>query len=171
MQRRKNVGKSIDRSDVLPHIYAEVASGRSLDKVLNEDAGMPSPSTFWRWHMDDADIRDNLARARENGVERLMGETVDIANTPMLGTIVTEKADGSIETRKEDMLGHRKLMIETRLKYAQMIAPRKYGPKLDLTSAGERMQMDEVSALTRLAAIAQKYQGLVSDDNGLDGEK
>lgn len=149
---------TIDRNAVLPHIFGEVASGRALDRVLNEDEGMPSPSTFWRWHMDDEDIRDNLARARENGVERLMGECIDIADTPQEGVRTTTDEDGEVKEVREDMLGHRKLRIETRFKYAQMIAPRKYGPKIDVTSGGEKLQteVDEATRAVRLAALAKQ---------------
>lgn len=138
--------KIIDRDAVLPHIYAEVASGRSLDKVLTEDDGMPSPSTFWRWHMEDEAIRDNLARCRENGVERYMGQIVEISD---------DKADDPAS---------RRVRIDARVKAAQMIAPRKYGPKLDVTSGGEKVQMDDVSRVTRLAAIFAEIEGKNASD-------
>lgn len=137
---------------MLAHIYAEVACGRSLNRVLKEDEGMPSPSAFWRWHMADDDIRDNLARARENGVEALMDEAIDIANTPLIGEVRVTKGE-KVEVRQEDMLGHRKLQVDTRLKYAQMIAPRKYGPKVDLTSGGKPITNDVGDAAARAAAI------------------
>ena len=124
--------KPMDRKEALAEIFAAVAGGLSLDKflTLNRDVkGIPSAATFWRWHMEDEAIRDNLARARENGVERLMDECVDIADTAHEGVEVEEDADGTVvKTKRGDMLGHRKLRIDTRLKYAQMIAPRKYAP-------------------------------------------
>lgn len=149
-----------ERKTALAHIYGQVASGRALSTVLREDGGevdLPSSSTFWRWHMDDVDIRDNLARARLNGVEALLEEAMEIADTPKTGLIVTSKQDKDgneiEETRREDMLGHRKLQVETRVKRAQMINPRKYGPRLDLTSDGERVVMDDVSRAARFASI------------------
>jgi hypothetical protein len=74
------MGQPLDRETILPHIFGEVAGGRSVDEILSADAGMPSSSTFWRWHMDDEALRDNLARARECGVERHVGEMVKIAD-------------------------------------------------------------------------------------------
>lgn len=162
-----------DRDEVLPLIYTKVASGRSLDRVLTDDEGMPSPSTFWRWHAEDAQVRDNLARAREVGVEKLLGECVDIADTPLFGEIVTRKpviVDGillegveAVEVRREDMLGHRKLQIETRYKYAQMIAPRKYGAKVALTGDGggpieieQRVREDADAVASAIAGLAER---------------
>jgi hypothetical protein len=160
--------KGIDRGKVLPIIFAEVASGRSLDRVLNETSGMPSSSTFWRWHMEDEEIRDNLARARENGVERLMDECVDIADTQEIGERIKVDEDGNEEITREDMLGHRKLRIETRMKYAQMIAPRKYGVhRVDLTSGGDRLEStDETAVAVRVASLLR--MGLDQADAGSD---
>lgn len=164
-----------ERKTALAHIYAEVASGRPLSTVLREDGGdvdLPSKSTFWRWHMEDADVRDNLARARLNGVEVHLEEALEIADTPKTGLIVTTKYDKDgnevEETRREDMLGHRKLQVDTRIKRAQMMAPRKYGPKLDLTSDGERVVLDDVSRSARLAAIFADIEKKRAEDDGDD---
>ena len=79
------------REQQLEHIYAQVASGRALVRVLKDDDGMPHPSTFWRWHMRDEDIRDNLARARQNGVEARIDMALDVANTPMMGEEIMQE--------------------------------------------------------------------------------
>jgi hypothetical protein len=157
MAGAKRGPKPIDRSQALPLIYAEVAAGRALDRVLNDDAGMPSARTFWRWHMEDKEIRHNLACARENGVERLMDECVGIADTPQEGVRTTTGEDGEVKEVREDMLGHRKLRIETRFKYAQMIAPRKYGPRVDVTSGGDKLDVHDATAVAvRAAALVRQ---------------
>jgi hypothetical protein len=128
--------KVIDRDAVLPTIYAEVATGRSLDSVL-KDEGMPSSATFWRWHMEDENIRENLAQARANAVEVHLGEIIEIADN--------KTADPDAASRK--------VRIYAREKFAQMIAPRKYGPKLDLTSGGEKIGLSaEIEAARRRRA-------------------
>jgi hypothetical protein len=156
------------REEQIEHILGEVSSGRSLWTVLEHDEGMPSHSVFWRWHMADEDLRDNLARARLNGVEAHMEKAVHIAETPQMGSVVTIKPhfdkEGNLageitEVRKEDMLGHRKLQIETLLKRAQMIAPRKYGPKMDLTSGGEKIEGATGDVAARAAAILALAKG------------
>jgi hypothetical protein len=128
--------KVIDREAVLPKIYAEVATGRSLDSVLKDD-GMPASATFWRWHMEDEKIRENLAQARANAVEVHLGEIIEIADN--------KTADPDAASRK--------VRIYAREKFAQMIAPRKYGPKLDLTTGGEKIGLSaEIEAARRRAA-------------------
>jgi hypothetical protein len=142
-----------DREIVLTHVYGEVAAGRSLDRVLRDDADMPDPATFWRWHLQDETIRDNLARARENGVERLMGECVDIADETWNDTITDIAGNDKPNT---EWISRSKLRIETRMKYAQMIAPRKYGPKLDVTSAGDKLDIAAIIAERRQQVAAGK---------------
>ena len=168
--RTKRASKAIDRDKAIPIILAGVASGKALDAVLKDNPDLPSASTFWRWHMEDESLRDNLARARENGVEVHMDEALLIADTPMEGTVVTRKRDRDgneyDEVRREDMLGHRKLQIETRIKRAQMIAPRKYGPRVDVTSGGDKIsrELTPEEKFSRLAAMQAAMSGGTDDE-------
>lgn len=162
MKLREQDYSDEERQNILEHIYGEVSSGRSLHSILLEDDDMPGSSTFWRWHMADEAVRDNLAHARLNGVEALMEKAVHVAENPQMGFSVTSKPitnkEGDViaeveETKREDMLGHRRLMVDTYLKRAQMIAPRKYGPKLDLTSGNEPLLNDPVDVAARAASL------------------
>jgi hypothetical protein len=145
--------------DAIERVCASVASGTSLTRSLAMLDDVPDPRTFWAWMAaDDGEIGQKVARAREAGVEYLLEEVRDIADTPQEGEIVTETPDG-VTVKREDMLGHRKLRIETRIKYAQMIAPRKYGPKMDLTTGGDRLTHDTTDVATRVAALLAKGKG------------
>lgn len=126
----------LDRAEIVPKILQSVASGISLDKTLTAE-GMPSPSTFWRWHMEDQEIRDNLARARENGVEARLEECVDISDTAI----------------DRDSAAAAKVRIDTRVKMAQMMAPRKYKPGIDVTSGGEKLGMPDAVQAARDRAL------------------
>jgi hypothetical protein len=152
-----------EREKIIGHVLTEVSTGRTVSEIIEQDDGMPDQATFWRWHFEDwNELRGKLADARENGVEARMEEAVKVARTPMMGEVVTierdpdhqrdveegaevTKKDGSpyegmtVKIRKEDMLGHRRLLVDTLLKSAQMLKPKTYGPKLDLTSAGEKI--------------------------------
>jgi hypothetical protein len=57
------------------------------------------------------------------------------------------------------MIGHRRLLVDTIHKQAQMLKPKTYGAKLDLTSGNEPIRpVDEISSLTRLASLASKLE-------------
>lgn len=131
------------RAEIIKHVLQEVAGGRAVSRILREDAGMPCRSTWWNWYFSDQNLVDKVALARANGVESIVDEALDIADTPEIGKVETDDGE-KVVVRTEDMLGHRKLRVETRLKYAQMIAPRKYGSKIDLTTGGDPLNIQIV---------------------------
>lgn len=166
-------GKVPIPKEALEYIYAGVASGRALDNVLKDDfKGKPSPRHFWGWHMRDDTIKHNLACARLNGVEVHMEEAMSIADTPQIGEEVTTDVDEdgmSTKTKTADMLGHRKLQIETRIKRAQMIAPRKYGPSQ--TYRGDPEAPLEVNTSDKELARRLLFMVAKGDASEEDGDK
>ena len=72
-----------------------------------------------------------LARARELGYDALAEEALEISNTPVMGQKQV-MGDSKTYTTVEDMLGHRKLQIETRLKLLACWDPKKYGNRTTL---------------------------------------
>lgn len=153
--------RDMTKAEQLAYIYEQVASGRSLYTVLAEDDGLPSHSTFWRWHMDEEEVRDNLAGARANGADAIVEKAQHVAENPIEAIELMEEVgpDGVKRRRSvKEALGHRRLMIDTYFKRASMIAPRKYGPKLDLTSDGEK-----ISSVA--AAIADGNRRLAEMEN------
>ena len=70
----------------------------------------------------------SIARARDIGYDALAEECLLIADTPQFGQKQVMTDEGTATTI-EDMLGHRKLQIETRLKLLAKFHPTKYGDK------------------------------------------
>lgn len=84
----------------------------------------------------DSTESSRFARARDLGEEQILQECMDIADNTQMGEIVTQKSDGSVEIKQSDMIEHRKLRIETRLKLLAKWNPKKYGERLDLAHSG-----------------------------------
>lgn len=140
MAKAKPESPAARRERQIAHILAEVASGRHVSRILREDEGMPSKSEFWRWHFRDDGLRGKLADARANGVEALLDECAEIADDGTNDWIERKRDDGSTyEAINGEHIQRSKLRIETRVKMAQMLKPKTYGPKLDLTSGGEKL--------------------------------
>ena len=94
----------------------------------------PAASTVRSWVTQDVNGFAALsARAYALGYETLAEECLHIADTPEVGIETTTKPDGSQETREGDMLGHRRLKIDTRMRLLGKWAPKRYGEKLDMT--------------------------------------
>jgi transposase len=124
-----------------PEICREICDRLSRGEplaVICRDERMPDVSTVWDWTEKDEVFSQSIARARIKGFDALAAECLEISNTPMEGTREKIGKDG-LEITKEDMLGHRRLQIETRLKLLSKWDPKRYGDKIDVnaTVAGE----------------------------------
>jgi hypothetical protein len=92
---------------------------------------MPAWQKIYEWMAKDPDLSGAIARARVMGYDAIAEETLLIADTPEWGLTETVSPNGASVT-KADMLGHRKLRIETRLKLLSKWDPKRYGEKLSL---------------------------------------
>jgi hypothetical protein len=123
-----------------PEIEKRIIDGLSVGTplaVLCRESGMPHRSSVYDWMDEDEDLARRIARARDLGFDAIAAECLEIADTQEMGEIVTEKplmVDGKPldgvsvrEVKQEDMLGHRRLRIETRLKLLAKWDPKRYG--------------------------------------------
>lgn len=94
-------------------------------------------SAFLNRCADDSKLSEQYARAKSTGLELLAEQLLEISDTPLEGTETTIKADGGVEVKTGDMLGHRKLQIDTRKWLLSKLLPKKYGDKVDLNHAGK----------------------------------
>lgn len=118
------------KPEIEEEILRRIGEGEPLRAICRSD-GMPAWRTVYDWMEADADLAARFARARVTGFDAIAEDCLVIANTPELGVIRTVKPDGAIEERQEDMLGHRKLQIETRLKLLAKWDPKRYGEKIE----------------------------------------
>ena len=124
-------------SKYTPELAAEIARRLSEGEPLRQicrDEHMPHWTNMYEWMAQDPELSVRIARAREAGYDKMAEECLELADTPKFGTKQIESEDGITVTR-EDMLGHRKLQIETRLKLLAKWNPKKYGERL--THAGD----------------------------------
>lgn len=119
-----------------PEIAAEICERLSEGEPLREicrDTRMPAWRTIYLWMHKDEDLYARIARARDVGYDKMAEECLEIADTMQMGmreTITVDaKGNESVSRANEDMLGHRRLQIETRLKLLAKFHPTKYGDK------------------------------------------
>lgn len=139
-------------------ICARLSKGEPLAQICR-DEGMPGVQTVNDWKAAHAEFSVAIARAREDGYDALAAQCLEIANTPLEGIETTLKDDGRVEEKRGDMLGHRKLQIETRLKLLAKWDPRRYGDKIAIGGADDlppikSMSDDQLAA--RIAALQSK---------------
>ena len=153
------IGYSTEAIDeIMHHVFSEVSTGRSVSRILREDEGMPAAGQFWKWHFRDPIAQDKLARARMCGVEATLDEIEDIADESSSDVYIEYRGKDQDPVAKVDgdVIRRAALRIDTRIKRAQMIAPRKYGPKMDITSGGDKLPAAATD--NRLQAIIAAVQ-------------
>jgi hypothetical protein len=127
-------------SKYTPELAAEICERLSTGETMRQicrDEHMPHWTQVYEWLSRDDSLSLRVARAREAGYDALAEEALEIANTPHLGQkkVFSSGAgedEDSMTVTEDDMLGHRKLQIETRLKLLACWNPKKYGNKVAL---------------------------------------
>lgn len=126
-----------EKARIKKEICERISDGEPL-RVICREPGMPNWRTVYLWRENDTEFDALIARAREMGFDAIAEDALLIANTPCEGVKTELSAQGKKEIR-EDMLGHRKLQIETRLKLLAKWSPKKYGDRVDHTSSDGSM--------------------------------
>ena len=139
--------------ETLQSILDRIALGEPVVKIC-AGPGMPTRKTLYEWIAADKDVERRYAVALTSKADKYMDETISIADDGSQDTY-TDK-DGNERTDTE-VLGRSKLRVETRMRYAALIAPKKYGAHqsldIDLTvKLGDDEMNDRIAALMRKAA-------------------
>lgn len=150
--------------EISKEICALVADGVNLRRVCRME-GMPSWRTVYDWVVAHPDFATRLAHARDIGYDAIAEEALEIANTPLLGfkkvySSGGDKDEDSMTVTEDDMLGHRKLQIETRLKLLAVWNPKKYGNKVSVGGDAENpIKVEaEIQAQELLGALLKNVE-------------
>ena len=132
--------------------------------------GFPAWRTVYDWmYRDDAlgekgvGLSAAIARARDIGYDALAEECLIIADNVKIGKRTTfssgaEEKEDSMTVVEEDMLGHRKLQIETRLKLLAKWNPKKYGDKVQVGGDPDNPLQVQNEAIDILAAAVKNLE-------------
>jgi hypothetical protein len=112
-------------------ICEQLSEGIPLREICRQE-GMPAWRTVYDWMWRNEALSTAIAHARDIGYDKMAEECLYIADNLHMGKkkVFTSGADDdedSVTVTEEDMLGHRKLQIETRLKLLAKFNPKRYG--------------------------------------------
>jgi len=149
--------------ELATEICKRLSEGEPLRQICRDDH-MPAWQTIYDWMYRDEALGENgvglsraIARARDLGYDAMAEECLVIADTPKFGQ-VQHMSDKGSSTTVEDMLGHRKLQIETRLKLLAKFNPKKYGERVQLTGSKEEPVEVHVESKSLFDAIMQNIE-------------
>jgi hypothetical protein len=127
---------SDERSKVTQMVLDGMRDGLSAFKAC-QAAGVPQ-STFSRWCDDDATLAESYARAREDLIERMATEIMEISDQ-----------DVGITDGKKDWAAvqKHKLQVDSRKWLLSKLAPKKYGDKLELSGDNENPLVHKIERL------------------------
>jgi hypothetical protein len=128
-------------------ICEQLSEGVPLRQICRDNDGFPAWRTVYDWMGRDPELSASIARARDIGYDALAEECLLIADTPQFGQKQVMTDDGTATTI-EDMLGHRKLQIETRLKLLAKFHPTKYGDRVAIegVEGGAAIKTEDTNA-------------------------
>lgn len=160
----KKTGRPSSYSKEVAQTICELLSdGVPLREICRME-GMPQWRTVYNWMYSDdllgeagVGLSSAIARAREVGYDAIAEECLIIADTPKFGQKQVMSDEGSTTT-VEDMLGHRKLQIETRLKLLAKWNPKKYGDRQILAGDPENPLEVQTNAMDVLAAAVRNLE-------------
>lgn len=120
--------------ELAAEICERLSDGEPLAQICR-DEHMPCVRTVDFWREKDAEFFSAIARARARGFDAIAADTLRIADTPEEGVETIETEEGTT-VKRGDMLGHRKLQIDTRLKLLAKWDPKRYGDKITQEHTG-----------------------------------
>jgi hypothetical protein len=150
-------GRPTDYSDKLvEHLCEKISSGMSVRRICEKE-DMPSEDTFYKWLAKYPKFSEKYTQAVRHRTDKYLEECVDLADT-MPDGVAFLGTDGRLYERDEvmalqvreraelglvaialtpELINKRKLQIETRMKAAARMHPRKYGDKVQTEVTGK----------------------------------
>lgn len=140
VEKKKTGRPSKYSPELAAEICERLSNGEPLRQICRDDH-MPAWQKIYEWMNKDDELGEAgtglsgaIARARQQGYEAIAEECLLIADNPQFGQKQVMSDQGT-STTVEDMLGHRKLQIETRLKLLAKWDPKRFGDRVALTGA------------------------------------
>jgi hypothetical protein len=155
----KKTGRPTSYTEELGALICEriATTARGLDFICTRDEELPSSRTVHRWLNENEAFRQSYLRAREAQADLLFDECLEIADDTSSDTIIREYENGSVsEQPNSEWISRSKLRVDTRMRMAGKLAPKKYGDSVQLKHAdadGERLPPDETQISARMAAL------------------
>lgn len=136
--------------EIARSICEQLSEGIPLREICRQE-GMPAWRTVYDWMWKNEALSTAIAHARDIGYDKMAEECLYIADNLHIGqkkvySSGAEEGEDSMTVTEEDMLGHRKLQIETRLKLLAKFNPKRYG---DYKAPEERVDMTVIDVKVR----------------------
>lgn len=163
------------RIEIDTEICDRLARGESLTSICR-DKHMPSHVTVYAWLQRDihAEFLKRYTRARERQAETFVDQCVDIADNNANDTITVEGKDGkNYERVNHEHINRSRLRVDTRIKIAEKLAPKKYTPKNEISGPeqGPVEIATPAEVLRRFAFMLRNKEEEIKENQALEDKK
>lgn len=127
---------------VAAEICARLAEGEGLRSVCRGDS-MPAPSTVIGWALENREgFSERYAKAKDVATHLMAEELLEIADDTSRDEIpVLDDSGNEVGTKANaEFINRSRLRVDTRKWLLSKLMAKKYGDKLDVTSAGEQIK-------------------------------
>ena len=141
-ERKKTKPKSQERKEISEKVFSGMREGLSAFNACQK-AGI-NQSAFNHWLNDDPDLAAEYARAREDLIERIAAETIEIADQPVGSTESGATDSGAVQKQR--------LQVETRKWLLSKLAPKKWGDRIAVAGDDESpVKVESVIDVSKLS--------------------
>lgn len=148
----KNGSPSTYTKEIGEEICQKISvSEYGLKRLCKENPHWPCKQTIFEWRIKIKEFGDLYAKAKQDQIETLIDDCLDIADDTSQDTIVSVDSEG-VEREKcnTEWINRSRLRIDTRKFLAQKLAPKLYGDKVSERDNAESLS-DAVVAMKELA--------------------
>jgi hypothetical protein len=135
IKQPKGKGIESNQSKYTPELFEkiceEIATSSKSTRSICVANGITSQAMY-RWLEQDAELRDKYVRAKEEQVEFMVDEMLEIADDGTNDYMTIEKGDKQYNVEDREVTNRSRLRIDTRKFIASKLKPKKYGDKLDV---------------------------------------
>lgn len=147
-------------------ICRRIANGESLTSICKEPT-KPTKTTVFNWldNPKNEEFLNQYTRARERQAESFVDECVDIADYREQDTIKKKTKSGEEHKAPDhEWINRSKLRVETRIKVAEKLFPKKYTTSFKQVEVDlKNISDDELDA--RIAALEEALKKQLGEDN------
>jgi hypothetical protein len=151
--RAARLADLLTRVDFLEELQQRITDGETLVEACKAWAVPYGKVASWIGAEDHPERAEAYRVALRIRADALISEAVKIARTPQEGVSTKTGPDGTVETR-EDMLGHRRLGIDTFFKAAAKWDPARFGDSQRVELTARVIKPNEVTILEGARRIA-----------------
>lgn len=140
MEDAPKIGRpALYTQELADKVCQKIAEGYSMRTVCAPD-DMPSISTLFKWVREIPEFSQQYARATEERTEAMSEDILDIADDGSNDLMTIQKGNVSYEVENKEVTNRSRLRVDTRKWLMSKMKPKKYGDKVDVTSAGEAIK-------------------------------